>query len=351
MTPRSTLALTPTSIHAPTLASMRDRALADLDAWYDGGERLPYDPATRSLGNRAAPYNVFLRREGDQRHAITFLPGFPDGSSGWAKVLPSLPDATAMPKLVVEYLGMGDSDTPSSGYRYSTAERTDLVEAVWRHSGTTSTTIVAFDFSSLVVLEHLRRRIERDARGESEPGPDIRGVVLFNGGLFTDGHSHPWWTTPLLRQPGGWMGPLFGSVSFPLFMLMGGVMWSRGFAGRREAGHRIRESLARRDGRSYLNRGAGFVAEHRALGQRLDFGELFRAYRSRIPFLVGGSKLDPFEHRQVDLTKQRLAALGCEIARLPGGHMTTDEHPAALADLISSFIRRHALTSSSELSS
>ena len=95
-----------------------------------------------------------------------------------------------MPKLFLDYVGMGDSDKPKD-YVYSTAERTDLVEAVWRDFGVRSTTLVAFDFSSLVVLEHLRRRLERLNRGEPAGGPDIRGVFIFNGGLFTDGHSHP----------------------------------------------------------------------------------------------------------------------------------------------------------------
>jgi hypothetical protein len=36
-----------------------------------------------------------------------------------------------MPKLFVEYVGIGDSDKPKN-YAYSTAERTDLVEAIWR---------------------------------------------------------------------------------------------------------------------------------------------------------------------------------------------------------------------------
>ncbi|MGB0123962.1 MAG: hypothetical protein WA419_17290 [Silvibacterium sp.] len=59
---------------------------------------------------------------------MSFLPGFPVGSFGWAKVLPHLSNAAEMPKLFVEYVGMGDSDKPKD-YTYSTA---DLVEAVWR---------------------------------------------------------------------------------------------------------------------------------------------------------------------------------------------------------------------------
>src|SRR5579872_2663935 len=169
-------------------------------AWFAGGERVGYDPGACAIVDaQGAPLHVFLRWEGDLAHAVSFLPGYPDGSFGWAKVLPHLPDAAVMPKLFVEYVGMGDSDKPKD-YPYSTAERTDLVEATWRRLSVQSTTLVAFDFSSLVVLEHLRRRLERAARGEGPGGPDIRGVFIFNGGLFTDGHSHPWYTTPVLRR-------------------------------------------------------------------------------------------------------------------------------------------------------
>jgi pimeloyl-ACP methyl ester carboxylesterase len=71
---------------------------------------------------------------------------------------PILPDATKVPKLFVDHGRHGDSDKPKD-YAYSTAERTDLVEAIWRDLSVESTTLVAFDFSSLVVLEHPRPRI------------------------------------------------------------------------------------------------------------------------------------------------------------------------------------------------
>jgi hypothetical protein len=50
------------------------------------------------------------------------------------------------------------------------------------------------------------------------------------------------------------------------------------------------------------------ITKHR--GDRLEFGQLFNAYRDQFPFLVGGSNEDPFEHRQVDLAQQRLGKLG-----------------------------------------
>jgi len=160
-------------------------------AWFAGGERVGYDPKTRAMvSTEAAPLRIFMRREGILAQAVSFLPGFPDGSFGWAKVRPHLPNAAEMPKLFLDYVGMGDSDKPKD-YGYCTAERTDLVEAIWRDLSVQSTTLVAFDFSSLVVLEHLRRRLERLKSGEPAGGPDICGVFIFNGGLFTDGHSHP----------------------------------------------------------------------------------------------------------------------------------------------------------------
>jgi len=84
---------------------------------------------------------------------------------------------------------------------------------------------------------------------------------------------------------------------------------------------------------------AGFVADHKAQGDRLDFGRLFEVYRDQFPFLVGGSHEDPFEHRQVDLAQERLGKLGLQIERLPGGHLTTNEQPEALATLIAKFER------------
>ena len=144
------------TMHAAAAQEIRETPSAQ--AWFAGGERVGYDPRTRAVTTPDAPLKIFLRQEGDLAHAVTFLPGYPDGSFGWAKVLQHLPNAVEMPKLFVEYVGMGDSDKPKD-YAYSTAERTDLVEALWRAFNVQSTTLVAFDFSSLVVLEHLRRQL------------------------------------------------------------------------------------------------------------------------------------------------------------------------------------------------
>ena len=314
------------------------RAAPSAAAWFAGGERVGYDSRARAiLLERDARSRIFLRREGDLAHAVSFLPGFPDGSFGWAKVQPHLPDAANMPKLFFDYLGMGDSDKPRD-HAYSTAERTDLVEAIWRRFSVQSTTLIAFDFSSLVVLEHLRRRLERIARGEPAGGPQIRGIFIFNGGLFTNGHSHPWYTTPVLRRLPKAAYPGLGR-SFAMFKMTTAVMWSKSYQVAEAEVRDLYNAMSRHDGLFYLAAAAGFVADHQAQGDRLDFGALYKAYRGQFPFLVGGSDKDPFERRQVDLAEQKLGKLGLRIERLPGGHLTTNEQPEALAALIADFER------------
>jgi pimeloyl-ACP methyl ester carboxylesterase len=128
---------------------------------------------------------------------------------------------------------------------------------------------------------------------------------------------------------------------FALFKRMPGVlkMWSKGYQLPDAELRELHSACDRHDGLFYLAAGAGFVADQKAQRDRLDFGRLFMAYRDQFPFLVGGSDEDPFEHRQVDLAKERLGNLGLQIERLPGGHLTTHEQPEALAALIARFER------------
>ena len=89
------------------------RPIPSAEAWFAGGKRVGYDPRARAtIAAQDAPLKVFVRCEGDIAHAVTFLPGYPDGSFGWAKVEPQLPHAAEMPKLFFDYVGMGDSDKP-----------------------------------------------------------------------------------------------------------------------------------------------------------------------------------------------------------------------------------------------
>ena len=116
-------------------------------------------------------------------------------------------------------------------------------------------------------------------------------------------------------------------------------MWSKAYRITDAELRELYSAMDRHDGLFYLAAAAGFQADHKGQGARLDFGDLFKAYRDQFPFLVGGSDEDPFEHGQVYLAQERLGKLGLQIKRLPGGHLTTNEQPGALAALIAEFER------------
>ena len=124
-----------------------------------------------------------------------------------------------------------------------------------------------------------------------------------------------------------------------MFKLMTRVMWSKRYKLSDVEVRDLYNAMDRHDGLFFLAAGAGFVADHKSQGRRLDFGELFKAYRGAFPFLIAGSVEDPFEHRQVDLAQKWLGELGLNIERLPGGHLITSEQPEALAGLIARFER------------
>src|SRR5262245_49055712 len=185
----------------------QDRAWVTAAEWFADGQRIPYDPASaRVLTEEEAAatpgaLRVFERVAAAPRDAdavwLTMLPGFPDGSYGWAQVDRMLGDGLR-PRLYAEPVGQGDSDKPRD-YPYSTVERADLVEALWRHHGVRRTVVVTFDYTSLALLELLRRQLERADDGR----PIIAAVLMVNGGLFADAQTHPLQGTPLLRSPLG----------------------------------------------------------------------------------------------------------------------------------------------------
>src|SRR4029077_19993226 len=196
----------------------QDRALVTAAEWFGGGQRIPYDPdSARVLTEEEAvatpgALRVFERVAATERDAgtvwLTLLPGFPDGSYGWAQVDGMLGDDLG-PRLYVARVGQGDSDKPRD-YPYSTVERANLVEALWRHHGVRRTVVVTFDYTSLALLELLRRQLERRpperATSRGTAGPVITAAFMVNGGLFADAHTHPWRGTPLLRTPLGALG-------------------------------------------------------------------------------------------------------------------------------------------------
>jgi pimeloyl-ACP methyl ester carboxylesterase len=320
------------------------------EQWFASGRRIPYDPDTaRILTEEQAAANPSALRIFQRVVAatpdpdatwLTLLPGFPDGSYGWAQVDRLLGDHLG-PRLYVEPVGQGDSDKPPD-YPYSSIERADLIEAVWRHHDVRRTVVITFDYTSLALLELLRRRLERTHAGEVAM-PEIVAVFMVNGGLFADAHTHPWQGTPLLRTRLGALGMQRAQFSPRVFdtAMKRARLYSRGYRPTAQQLTDLRSAVLRRDGAAFLHNAAGFVAEHRRQAQRWDLAAIARELPDTVALYVGGSAEDPYEHRQIQATRERVPR--AEILTFPGGHLTTSEHPDLLAAAVTEIATRHGV--------
>ncbi len=316
-------------------------ALISAAEWFGGGQRVPYDLfGHRMLTDRdttSTPHlMVFERAAGTpdtEGRWITLLPGYPDGSYGYAYV-DVLLNGEPVPRLYLEYVGQGDSDKPRD-YAYSTIERADLVEAQWQAHGVRHTLVVTFDYSSLVVLELLARQEERLGRGEPL-ATRIESVLIVNGGLFADAHSHPWQSTPLLKTPLGALSMRFMQRSEGVFarIIRGANIFAPGYVVTDAELREAYDAITRRDGAAFLHLAARFVDEHKAHATRWDFARIYHALNSSVEFCIAGSEEDPYEPRQIMSARARLGTDGIDIRMFPGGHLTTSEHPDLLAAVI-----------------
>jgi pimeloyl-ACP methyl ester carboxylesterase len=307
-----------------------EHGLVSAEEWFSGGERLPYDPERASFDD-GSPLGVFARHASGGGTTLTFLPGWPDGSFGWAKVDAELAERGNRDRLFLDYLGHGDSDKPLD-YTYSTYERADLVEALWGAKSVEATVVVAFDYSCIVSLELLARRIERQRAGE-DPGTVIPACLLANGGLFADGHTHPWFTTPLFKSPAGgpltWVGQHSGRAFAPIFR----SVFSRSYRVSAAEIEQAYQAISRRDGVRVLPATAAYVDEHREHAARWDLRRIAAELGGAVRFHVVGSSEDRFEARQLGLARERLGD-AVESTELPGGHLATAEQPGRLVQLI-----------------
>jgi pimeloyl-ACP methyl ester carboxylesterase len=331
----------------------QDQVRVTAAEWFAGGQRIPYHPeSARVLTEEEAAatpggLRVFERVAAAEQDAdedtvwLTMLPGFPDGSYGWAQVDRMLGDDLS-PRLYVEPIGQGDSDKPRD-YPYSTVERANLVQALWRHHGVHRTVVVTFDYTSLALLELLRRQLERTNSGDTAM-PALAAVLMVNGGLFADAHTHPWQGTPLLRTPLGVLGMWRAQRSPRVFdaSMMQARLYSRSYHPAPAELAELRSAITRRDGAAFLHNAAGFVSEHRRHAQRWDLAAIARDLGGTVALYVGGSDEDPYEHRQIQAARERVP--GAEVLAFPGGHLTTSEHPDLLAAAIRDIAARHGVS-------
>jgi pimeloyl-ACP methyl ester carboxylesterase len=206
------------------------------------------------------------------------------------------------------------------------------------------TVVVSFDFTSLALLELLRRQAERtDAAAHTT----IAAVFMVNGGLFADSHTHPLRGTPMLRSPLGALAARGSQRSATVFAQgwQQARMYSRGYRPTSTELTELWSALTRHDGAAFMHDGAGFVKEHRRHAQRWDLAAVTRELNGTVGLYIGGSVEDLYEHRQIAAARERVPE--AEIITFPGGHLTTSEHPGLLAEAI----RRIYSTSDTERSS
>jgi hypothetical protein len=173
-------------------------------------------------------------------------------------------------------------------------ERADLVEALWRHHGVRATVVVTFDYTSLALLELLRRQLDWTASGATG-GPVISAAFMVNGGLFADCHAYPWQGTPLLRSPLGALRMRGWQRSPRAFAasMMRARMYSRGYRPAPAELTEVWSAITRRDGAAFAHNAAGFVAEHRRHGQRWDLAAIAVTSAARSPSTSAAARRTP----------------------------------------------------------
>jgi pimeloyl-ACP methyl ester carboxylesterase len=118
-------------------------------------------------------------------------------------------------------------------------------------------------------------------------------------------------------------------------------LYSRSYRPGPEELAELRSAITRRDGAAFVHNAAGFVAEHRRHADRWDLAAIARDLDGTVALCVGGSDEDPYEHRQIQATRERVPQ--AEVLAFPGGHLTTSEHPGLLAAAIRDIAARHGV--------
>ncbi len=319
--------------------------------WFAGGQRLPYDPesapCTDRAGGRRGPRRASGLRARGRRGAdadavwLTLLPGFPDGSYGWAQVDRMLGDDLG-PRLYVEPVGQGDSDKPRG------------LPVLHRRARGSGRGVVAAPRRAPHRRGHLRLHLAGAARAAApSAGADRlrRHRQASDHGRVHDQRrpvrrrAHP----PLAghaaaAHPAGRARDATGAALAARFdvghdagahVLAGATIPPRTNSpscGRRSPGGTGRRS-------STTPRDSSRAPPPRATAGISPRSPATLAARS--PFYVGGSDEDPYEHRQIAATRERVPQ--AEVLTFPGGHLTTSEHPDLLAAAIRDIAARHGV--------
>ncbi len=222
--------------------------VSGIEEWWSGGERLAVP-----LGGDER--TIFVRRMGSGP-LITLLHGFPSSSHDWAKLTPALAEHHEL--LLFDFLGFGASEKPAD-HDYSLPEQADLVEALWRMQGVTSTVVVAHDYAVSVAQELLARL------ASGTLASDLAALYLLNGGVYPDLHR-PLPTQTMLLDPE--QGPrLSAAINEELFVAGLQPTFADGFDGVGE-GTEIWRAMSRDGGQRNLHLLMRYITDRETHGER-----------------------------------------------------------------------------------
>lgn len=183
-------------------------SLLTFETWKSSGQFVFFHAQKKTVSSHSCDESVgvFVRIEGEvDAPWITLLHGFPSSSMDWHKVLPDLKRHYRV--ILFDFIGFGASAKPTK-YPYSTFERADLAEALWKHFSISNTTIIAHDIGATVTLELLARKKSGNLHIQ------IDRLILTNGGLLSSLHQPVLPQKLLLNWHTAWLIKLFIPMIF-----------------------------------------------------------------------------------------------------------------------------------------
>lgn len=283
--------------------------MVDWDAWRVQAVPLTVgglSVATYDLGPPGAP-------------SYTFCHGYPSASLDVAPVHDVLGDSWRL--LTLDLPGFGASDKPA-GHPYAIHGAADAVEAMWAAVGTTSTVLVAHDYSVSVGQELLARR------AEGALAVEIRGVVWLNGGLYPDLHRPTPGQQMLLDPDHG--AEVAAAVDERAFVNGLRATWGTRVPFDEALVHEIFLSMAERGGVGLMHELLHYVADRRRYADR--WRAALESADPPMAFVWG--ELDPVSGGHV-LPRVRERLGRCRVVPLADvGHWPTLEAPDVVAAAI-----------------
>ena len=99
-------------------------------------------------------HNIFVIDQGQSKHTLLILHGYPTSSFDYYKVLPELSKFYRV--IIHDHIGFGFSDKPIT-YSYSLIDQATIALQLWEHLNITHATLLAHDYGTSIATEIIAR--------------------------------------------------------------------------------------------------------------------------------------------------------------------------------------------------